>query len=94
MPVSYSLVASAAVDICAFSSVVIFIFSRPKRLKLPTIETYEREELPGGEDRKDPFDIASCDDLIDGYPLEEEKFWSQVRSLRTHLSSVVEHSRS
>ncbi|QRW19137.1 ABC transporter [Rhizoctonia solani] len=77
MSVSYSLVASAVADVCALSSVIIFLFSRPRRFELPTAEAGEHGEIIQGEDHKDPFDIATREDTIDGYPLHEEKFWSQ-----------------
>ncbi|GAB1519113.1 hypothetical protein RhiTH_002179 [Rhizoctonia solani] len=77
MSVSYPLVASAVADVCALSSVIIFLFSRPRRLELPTAEAGEHGEIIQGEDHKDPFDIATREDTIDGYPLHEEKFWSQ-----------------
>jgi hypothetical protein len=79
MPVSYPLAASAIADVCAISSALILLFSRPKRLELPTTNAGDRDERLEGEDRKDPFDIATSEDMIDGYPIHEEKFWSQVR---------------
>ncbi|ELU41878.1 ATP-dependent bile acid transporter [Rhizoctonia solani AG-1 IA] len=82
MSVSYSLVASAVADVCALSSVIIFLFSRPRRFELPTAEAGEHGEIIQGEDHKDPFDIATREDTIDGYPLHEEKFWSQVKAIK------------
>ncbi|KAF8707606.1 Multidrug resistance-associated ABC transporter, partial [Rhizoctonia solani] len=82
MSVSYPLVASAVADVCALSSVIIFLFSRPRRLELPTAEAGEHGEIIQGEDHKDPFDIATREDTIDGYPLHEEKFWSQVKAIK------------
>jgi hypothetical protein len=78
MPISYSLAASAAADISAIASALVFIFPRPNRLQLPTSEAHQSNERFETEDRKDPFDIASREDIIDGYPLDEDKFWSQV----------------
>lgn len=87
MPISYSLVASAAADVFAASSAIIFLFSRPKRLELPTSGAYEQNEHMAGEEHKDPFDIADREDVIDGYPIEEEKFWSQVKAMK--LGQIV-----
>ncbi|CAE6396057.1 unnamed protein product [Rhizoctonia solani] len=82
MSVSYPLAASIIADVCALSSAIIFLFSRPKQLELPTAEASEHDERLDGEDQKDPFDIATREDTIDGYPLHEEKFWSQVKAMK------------
>ncbi|CAE6501788.1 unnamed protein product [Rhizoctonia solani] len=87
MPVSYPLTASIIADVCAFSSALLFLFSRPKRLELPTTGDYEPSERLEGDERKDPFDIATREDIIDGYPLHEEKFWSKAKSMK--LGQVV-----
>lgn len=81
MPLSYQLVASAALDAIAVSSVVIFVASKPKRLELPISENSTGHERPEYETQKDPFDIVTGDDVIDGYPLDEDAFWAKVCSL-------------
>ncbi|KAG8716045.1 hypothetical protein FRC11_010771 [Ceratobasidium sp. 423] len=61
---------------------------RPKRLELPTTGREHSERLEGDE-RKDPFDIASREDIIDGYPLHEEKFWSKVKAMKLGQTVAV-----
>ena len=33
------------------------------------------------EPRRDPFDVTSPEDIIDGEPIDETSFWPNVRSL-------------
>ncbi|CAE7211925.1 unnamed protein product [Rhizoctonia solani] len=87
MSVSYPLVASIIADVCATSSALLFLFSRPKRIELPT--TGAHSERLEGDDRKDPFDVASREDLIDGYPLHEERFWSQAKAMKLGQAVAV-----
>ena len=30
---------------------------------------------------RDPFDVTEPEDLVDGQPVDEERFWNRVRSL-------------
>jgi hypothetical protein len=78
MPPQYFLVASAALDVFAISSAIVFIFSRQTRIELPTADSYEELEGLGNDVRKDPFDVVESEDVIDGHLLDEEKFWTQV----------------
>ncbi|KAJ1311227.1 hypothetical protein OPQ81_009727 [Rhizoctonia solani] len=89
MSVSYPLVASIIADACALSSALLFLFSKPKRLELPTTGTHESSERLEGDDQKDPFDIATREDTIDGYPLHEEKFWSQAKAMKLGQTLAV-----
>jgi hypothetical protein len=42
------------------------------------------------EPRRDPFDVTSPEDIIDGEPIDEASFWLNVRSLiQTLLYSVL-----
>ncbi|KAG8745725.1 hypothetical protein FRC10_007205 [Ceratobasidium sp. 414] len=79
MPPQYSLIASVTLDVFALSSIIIFIFSRPKPITLPTVD---RGELEGfaSDHRQDPFDVVECEDIIDGHPLDEDTFWTQVKT--------------
>ncbi|QRW05470.1 ABC transporter [Ceratobasidium sp. AG-Ba] len=80
MPPQYLLIASATLVALALSSTITLTFSRPKSVALPTIDS--REELEGivEEHRKDPFDIVEREDVIDGHLLNEEQFWTQVKT--------------
>lgn len=83
MPPQYQLFASSALDIIAGSSAIIFVISQPKRLELPTSEDNDERARSANETQKDPFDIVSRDDVIDGYPLDEDTFWAKVCNLIT-----------
>ncbi|QRV91406.1 multidrug resistance-associated ABC transporter [Ceratobasidium sp. AG-Ba] len=58
----------------------LLIASATLSVALPTIDS--REELEGivEEHRKDPFDIVEREDVIDGHLLNEEQFWTQVKT--------------
>ncbi|CAE6528569.1 unnamed protein product [Rhizoctonia solani] len=89
MSVSYPLAASIVADVCVLSSALVFLFSRSKPLELPTTEANEPSERLEGDERKDPFDIATREDIIDGYPLHEEKFWSKVKAMKLGQAIAV-----
>lgn len=99
MPPQYQLFASSALDIIAGSSAIIFVISQPKRLELPTSEDNDERARSANETQKDPFDIVSRDDVIDGYPLDEDTFWAktkvsklaQITAISLALASVCGH---
>jgi hypothetical protein len=56
----------------ALCSAAVFAFSGKKEsaIRLPVYE---------GEDGwKDPFDVTIPEDLVDGFPIDEAKFWARV----------------
>jgi hypothetical protein len=44
----------------------------------------EEQEILSGV--RDPFDVVTPDDLIDGIPIDEQKFWQKVT---LHLKRVI-----
>lgn len=45
----------------------------------------------------DPLDVTSAEDLLDGYPIDESKFWAQVGTIRRSIEpklTVFEQMRS
>ncbi|KAF8609600.1 multidrug resistance-associated ABC transporter [Ceratobasidium sp. AG-I] len=89
MPLPYQLVASVALDVTAASSAVIFVISKPKRLELPISEDNVERERSAHETQKDPFDIVTGDDVIDGYPLDEDAFWAKTKVSKLAQITVV-----
>ena len=61
--------------VAASFSLSVFYFTQPSKgkIKLP-IHTEDDDEphLP------DPFDVTKPEDLIDGYPIDEQAFWVRV----------------
>lgn len=66
---------------CAIlSGVAIFYQTRSadREVQLPVND----DETTGVDDvsqTKDPFEVTMPEDVIDGYPIAEEKFWVRVR---------------
>ncbi|KAJ7113275.1 multidrug resistance-associated ABC transporter [Mycena crocata] len=66
-----------ALNASAFISAFFFYLYRRRegKIQLPTYANAQEESLyPDG----DPFDVITAEDLQDGYPLDEEKFWTQA----------------
>ena len=66
LPISVALVASVV------SSLVTFYFTQTKegKIQLP-VSANERNE-------HDIFDVIRPEDATDGYPIDEESFWTRV----------------
>ena len=66
LPISIALVASVA------ASLITFYFTRTKegKIQLP-VSANERNE-------RDIFDVIKPEDATDGYPIDEESFWTRV----------------
>ncbi|KAJ6552953.1 multidrug resistance-associated ABC transporter [Mycena capillaripes] len=43
------------------------------------------ETYPDG----DPFDVITAEDMLDGYPLDEENFWARMRNRKIILSTIL-----
>ncbi|KAF8888648.1 hypothetical protein BD779DRAFT_455287 [Infundibulicybe gibba] len=68
-----------AITLVGFSiaSLIAFYFTRPNRgkIKLPL----HLDDTTGPLFAGDPFDVTTPEDIIDGYPIEAEAFWAQMR---------------
>lgn len=68
---------------CGLSSLLIYIIFRPTEGQIK-LQTYNDQESNGegmeldGE-KVDPFDVTKPEDLVDGYPIDEDGFWTKVR---------------
>ena len=67
----YQLSVAIALLVGAACSLGLILFARTRegKIQLP---------LTGEEVDNDPFDVFSPEDVVDGYPVEENKFWAQV----------------
>jgi hypothetical protein len=74
----FQLEVAIALTVGAAASLVVFYFTRPKegKIKLPTHTDDQEHE-------HDPFDVTTPEDVVEGYPLQEEAFWAQVRYERS-----------
>ncbi|KAJ2928554.1 hypothetical protein H1R20_g8546, partial [Candolleomyces eurysporus] len=75
----------------AFASIVAFYWGIRKqqeaKIQLPT---HNDEELDGNRYSKhDPLEVTTPEDVIDGYPLEEEAFWRRMRWRKTYIAALL-----
>jgi hypothetical protein len=70
LPIAVVLIVSTAL------SFFVFILTRKTegKIQLPTHANEDEEVL-----KHDPFDVTKAEDLADGYPIDEQGFWSRVR---------------
>ena len=71
LEVATALVASALI------SASLLVFSKPEegKVKLPQVAN------GGSESLNDPFNVTKPEDIVDGEPVDEDSFWSEVRLL-------------
>ncbi|KAJ7785356.1 multidrug resistance-associated ABC transporter [Mycena maculata] len=78
----YQLEIAIALALSALCSSVFFFLSRPKegKIQLPIYSESVEE---------DPFDVTKPEDVIDGYPIEEDAFWTQVKRRKIFLCVLL-----
>lgn len=71
----YQLPIAAILAATAVGSILVLYLTRPSqgKIQLPTHGELD-ESLT-----RDPFDVNRPEDVIDGYPINEEGFWKNVR---------------
>ncbi|KAJ7147002.1 ATP-binding cassette transporter [Mycena epipterygia] len=82
----YQLEIAIALNASAVCSAVLFYLNRTTegKIQLPVHADRTDEIYPDG----DPFDVITPEDLLDGYPLDEAKFWARMR-IRKIIVSVL-----
>ena len=75
--VRFELGVAVALAVSAGGSLLVFYVTREKtgKVQLPT-HANESEDVFHWHD---PFDIATPEDIIDGYPINADAFWASVR---------------
>ncbi|KAK7042717.1 ATP-dependent bile acid permease [Favolaschia claudopus] len=67
----------------AVSAVLLHLHKREGKIFLPLHDD-------GCPDKNvDPFEIITAEDHLDGYPIQEERFWAQMRRRKIILSAVA-----
>jgi hypothetical protein len=74
---SFQLPVALALSTSAILSLTVRSLSKSKRGKIALPVTSDDTLEP----RHDPFDVTSPEDIIDGEPIDETRFWRNVRSL-------------
>lgn len=80
MPQYQLLLAASLVGAALFSAAVFYLYN-PATGKIALHDFDEDEPELAGE--KDPFDVTTPEDVIDGTPLNDDQFWQQVRARPT-----------
>jgi len=73
----FQLPIAVVLNVSTALSFVVFILTRRTegKIQLPTHANEGDEEVP----KHDPFDVTKAEDVADGYPVDEQGFWSKVR---------------
>ena len=66
LPISIALVISVVTSVIAF----YFTLTKEGRIQLPIAANEENE--------RDMLDVIKLEDVTDGYPIDEENFWTKV----------------
>lgn len=74
----YQLPIAAVLAGSAVTSFTAFLATQPTEGKIKLTE--------GDDEQHDAFDVTKLEDIIDGYPIDEQGFWSRVRE--EHLCKV------
>ncbi|KAL0069222.1 hypothetical protein AAF712_003585 [Marasmius tenuissimus] len=91
----FELGTSLALACCTLASGLSLVLNRPEegKIKLPvhTEQVQNGLDLDLNHNDPDPFNIATPEDFVEGYPVEEEKFWKRqtifvLEALRLGLS--------
>ncbi|KAJ8082867.1 hypothetical protein PM082_008724 [Marasmius tenuissimus] len=89
----FELGTSLALACCTLASGLSFVLNRPEegKIKLPvhTEQVQNGLDLDLNHNDPDPFNIATPEDFVEGYPVEEEKFWKRVSRRKFLLSFLA-----
>lgn len=68
----FQLPVAVALAVFALLSAALFALSKPAEGKV------QLPEIVRDATSHDPFDVIKAEDIIDGEPVDEKKFWSRV----------------
>ncbi|KAJ2928533.1 hypothetical protein H1R20_g8544, partial [Candolleomyces eurysporus] len=72
------------------ASILAFYWAKQKREGKIQLPTHNDEELDGDHYSKhDPLEVTTPEDVIDGYPLEEEAFWRRMQWRKTYIAVLL-----
>jgi hypothetical protein len=81
----FQLEIAIALAISATASFLILVFGGLKEGKIQLPTHYHEEEQSG----PDPFDVATAEDFLEGYPIDETSFYKKVRYWHTHYFGII-----
>ncbi|KAF9234929.1 hypothetical protein BU15DRAFT_78554 [Melanogaster broomeanus] len=81
----YQLPLAAVLAATAVGSIVVLYLTRPRKGKIQ-LPTHGDEDEPL---LRDPFDVTRPEDIVDGYPINEDAFWDKVRLRKLLVSTLL-----
>lgn len=81
---------SVALVGCVLVSLVGLWITREKEgsVKLP-VHVGDDDSLGNGSGEGDPFDVTKPEDVVDGYPIDEDGFWKRIRWWKLVISTLL-----
>lgn len=70
----YQLLVAAILAAAGVGSILVLYFTSSRQPKVQLSTSGEQDESL----LRDPFDVTRPEDLIDGYPINEEGFWNKA----------------
>ncbi|EJC97742.1 multidrug resistance-associated ABC transporter [Fomitiporia mediterranea MF3/22] len=72
---------------CAVISTITFLLqTRPKEGQIQLLSDDDDDVLGGSVETTDPFHVTGPEEVIDGYPVDEKRFWAKIRLRKLALS--------
>ncbi|KZV87123.1 multidrug resistance-associated ABC transporter [Exidia glandulosa HHB12029] len=75
----FQLLLATSLVVAATGSAAVSYFLRPKTGKIALYDDSFEGDEPELAGEKDPFDVTTPEDIIDGTPLNEAQFWQQMK---------------
>ena len=87
--IRFQLEIAAVLAASVLGSLVVSYWTRTKEGKIQ-LPIHANVSLGNSEslDSRDPLDVTMPDDIIDGYPIDEGKFWREARLVFVNCSVV------
>lgn len=82
----FQLAVASTVLASAVVSAAVFAVYQPATGTIRLLD--DEDEQPELEGEKDPFDVTTAEDMVDGTPLFEDAFWQQVRRVRSMYCAI------
>jgi hypothetical protein len=84
--IRFELEIAITLAVGAVGSLFVFYLTREKegKLRLP-INVDESEDFLHGHD---PFDVTTPEDVIDGYPIDPDAFWTSVSCVELEIVTL------
>ncbi|RXW18905.1 hypothetical protein EST38_g6949 [Candolleomyces aberdarensis] len=81
---------SITLSVTVIVSILAFYWAKQQGEAKIQLPTHNDEELDGDHySKQDPLEVTTPEDVIDGYPLEEEAFWRRMRWRKAYIAALL-----